>query len=68
MLSVENLVVKYGMFSALDDVSIDVGKGQIVGIVGANGAGKSTLMNAISGLSKPDVRQDSCSKTWTSPR
>jgi len=53
LLSVQNLVVKYGMFSALDDVSIDVGQGQIVGIVGANGAGKSTLMNAISGLSKP---------------
>lgn len=52
MLSVQNLVVKYGMFSALNDVSITVGEGKIVGIVGANGAGKSTLMNAISGLSK----------------
>jgi branched-chain amino acid transport system ATP-binding protein len=52
LLSVQHLVVKYGMFSALDDVSIEVGAGQIVGIVGANGAGKSTLMNAISGLSK----------------
>ena len=53
MLSVHNLVVKYGMFSALNDVSVEVGQGQIVGIVGANGAGKSTFMNAISGLSKP---------------
>lgn len=52
MLSVQNLVVKYGMFSALNDVSLEVGEGQIVGIVGANGAGKSTLLNAISGLSK----------------
>ena len=53
MLSVQNLVVKYGMFSALNDLSIEVGEGRIVGIVGANGAGKSTLLNAISGLSKP---------------
>ena len=53
MLSVHNLVVKYGMFSALNDLSIEVGEGRIVGIVGANGAGKSTLLNAISGLSKP---------------
>ena len=52
MLSVQNLVVKYGMFSALNDVSIKVEKGQIVGIVGANGAGKSTLLNAISGINK----------------
>jgi len=53
LLSVQNLVVKYGMFSALNDLSIEVGEGRIVGIVGANGAGKSTLLNAISGLSKP---------------
>lgn len=52
MLSVQNLTVKYGMFSALEDVSIEVSPGQIVGIVGANGAGKSTLMNAISGTIK----------------
>lgn len=53
MLSVKNLVVRYGMFNALDDVSIEVGQGQIVGIVGANGAGKSTLVNAISRITKP---------------
>jgi branched-chain amino acid transport system ATP-binding protein len=53
LLSVKGLGVKYGMFSALDDVSIEVTPGQIVGIVGANGAGKSTLMNAISGITKP---------------
>jgi branched-chain amino acid transport system ATP-binding protein len=49
LLSVKDLTVKYGMFSAIDGVSIDVTRGQIVGIVGANGAGKSTMMNAISG-------------------
>lgn len=53
MLRVQNIVVKYGLFSAIDDVSIKVGEGQIVGIVGANGAGKSTLMGAISGINRP---------------
>ena len=54
MLSVDNLVVKYGMFRALDDVSINIEEGQVVGIVGANGAGKSTMMNAISGILRPE--------------
>jgi branched-chain amino acid transport system ATP-binding protein len=53
LLSVKNIVVTYGMFRAVDDVSIDVGEGQIVGIVGANGAGKSTLINTVSGMAKP---------------
>jgi branched-chain amino acid transport system ATP-binding protein len=53
LLSVAELTVKYGMFNALDGVTIDVDQGQIVGIVGANGAGKSTLMNCISGVAKP---------------
>ena len=53
MLNVKNMVVKYGMFRAVDDVSIDVGEGQIVGIVGANGAGKSTMINTVSGMTKP---------------
>jgi branched-chain amino acid transport system ATP-binding protein len=50
LLSVDNLVVKYGMFRALDGLSIKVEEGQVVGIVGANGAGKSTMMNTISGI------------------
>ena len=53
MLSIKNIVVTYGMFRAVDDVSIEVGEGQIVGIVGANGAGKSTMINAVSGMTKP---------------
>jgi branched-chain amino acid transport system ATP-binding protein len=50
LLNVDNLVVKYGMFRALDGLSIKVEEGQVVGIVGANGAGKSTMMNTVSGI------------------
>ncbi|MGI6131245.1 MAG: ABC transporter ATP-binding protein [Bacillota bacterium] len=52
MLEVENLHVHYGGIHALRGVSISVGQGEIVTIIGANGAGKSTLLNAISGIVK----------------
>jgi branched-chain amino acid transport system ATP-binding protein len=54
LLSVENLVVKYGFFRALDGLSVNVEEGQVVGVVGVNGAGKSTLMNSISGITRPE--------------
>lgn len=50
LLSVNNLGVLYGKATALDDVSIHVGEGEFVSVVGLNGAGKTTLFNAISGL------------------
>lgn len=50
MLSVEGLSVSYGRHRALDGVSVNAGKGEIVVILGANGAGKSTLLKAIGGL------------------
>lgn len=54
MLDVENLSTSYGPIRALSNVSLSVGEGQIVGILGANGAGKSTLLNCIAGLIRPD--------------
>jgi branched-chain amino acid transport system ATP-binding protein len=54
LLSVENIVVKYGFFRALDGLSVNVEEGQVVGVVGVNGAGKSTLMNTISGVMRPE--------------
>ncbi len=50
LLEVKDLNVAYGDIQALWDVSLDVGEGSIVALVGANGAGKTTLLKTISGL------------------
>ena len=53
MLSVHGLDLHYGDAQALDRVSLEVGAGEIVAIVGANGAGKSSLIRAIFGMERP---------------
>jgi ABC-type branched-subunit amino acid transport system ATPase component len=49
-LSVRNVCVRFGGIQAVSDVSLHVGQGELVGLIGTNGAGKSTLMNAIGGF------------------
>jgi branched-chain amino acid transport system ATP-binding protein len=53
MLEVAGLCVAYGKRRALQDVSLSVGAGEIVTLLGANGSGKSTTLRAISGLVRP---------------
>jgi branched-chain amino acid transport system ATP-binding protein len=52
MLEIKNLVVNYGVITALQSVSVSVKQGGIVTLIGANGAGKTTTLKAISGLLK----------------
>lgn len=52
VLEVKNLKVNYGPINAVKGISLDVGEGQIVALLGANGAGKTSTLKAISGMQK----------------
>jgi branched-chain amino acid transport system ATP-binding protein len=55
LLRAREVTKRYGQFTALDGVSFDVSKGEVIAIVGPNGAGKTTLVNTLAGLHPPDV-------------
>ncbi|MEV4088560.1 ATP-binding cassette domain-containing protein, partial [Nonomuraea fuscirosea] len=54
MLDVQGVSVSFGGIRALDQVSFEVGEGQVCGVIGPNGAGKTTLFDVVSGLRRPD--------------
>jgi ABC-2 type transport system ATP-binding protein len=53
MIAIHDLVKRYGQFTAVDGVSLDVRPGEIHGFLGPNGAGKTTTLRMIAGLLKP---------------
>jgi len=50
MLKVTNLQVYYGMIQAVKGISFEVGRGEVIALIGANGAGKTTILHTITGL------------------
>ena len=53
VIQVENLSKMFGDFTAVDNITFQVGKGEVFGFLGANGAGKTTAMRMLCGLSTP---------------
>lgn len=53
MIEVDNVSKAFDMLRAVDDVSLSLGEGEIVGIIGTNGSGKTTLLNLITGYLEP---------------
>ena len=54
VISVKDLTKKFGNFTAVDHITLQVRRGEIFGFLGANGAGKTTAMRMLCGLSLPN--------------
>jgi len=54
ILSIKNIRKRFGGTQALDNVSLNITRGEVHAVVGENGAGKSTLMKIVSGVYSPD--------------
>ncbi|WP_326512531.1 ABC transporter ATP-binding protein [Clostridium intestinale] len=55
VISVQNITQKFGSNTVLDDVSIEVKKGEVLGILGPSGSGKTTLVKSIVGMQTPNL-------------
>ncbi|GAA4323828.1 ATP-binding cassette domain-containing protein [Actinomadura luteofluorescens] len=67
-LRVEGISKRFGGVEALADVTLRLGKGEVLGLIGDNGAGKSTLIKIISGFQRPDSGRILIDGTEVSPR
>ena len=54
MINIQNVSKHFDSIKALDQITADIGEGQVFGLIGTNGAGKSTLMRAMCGVLRPD--------------
>jgi ABC-2 type transport system ATP-binding protein len=64
-LQVRGLTRRFGRFTAVDGLSLDVGAGEIVGFLGPNGAGKTTSLRCCTGLLRPDAGSCPTSRSST---
>jgi branched-chain amino acid transport system ATP-binding protein len=55
LLSLRGLTRRFGGLTAVDNIDLDLGHGELVSIIGPNGAGKTTLFNLVTGLDRPDA-------------
>ena len=55
LLRVDAITKTFGGFTALDNISVDIRKGERFGLIGPNGSGKTTLINCISGALRPQA-------------
>ena len=69
LIELRNVTKRYGGITALNEASLHVGSGEVVGLIGDNGAGKSTLIKTLVGVCRPDsgdiIIRDNRVENWT---